>query len=105
MSNSDLVIRFPVGNLIRKILFKGCGSKIVSNGFNLLVLLSYVRYAIFIKRFITIDGIKYVNFFRTGLICIIVTSSDLILKKIRKFSSKVKFRRFRFKREDKKPLR
>jgi hypothetical protein len=105
MPNSDLVIRFPVGNLIRKILFKGCGSKIVSNGFNLLVLLSYVRYAIFIKRFIAIYGIKYLNFFRTKLICIVVTGSNLILKKIRKFSSKVKFRRFRFKRKAKKPLR
>lgn len=78
MPNSDLVIRFPVGNLIRKILFKGCGSKIINNGFNLLVLLGYVRYAIFIKRFIAIYGIKYVNFFRTKLIWIVVTGSNLI---------------------------
>ena len=33
------------------------GSKILSNGFNLLVLLSYVKYAIFIKRFIATYGI------------------------------------------------
>nr|WPV76536.1 hypothetical protein [Naviculales sp.] len=105
MPNSDLIIRFPVENLIRKILLKGCGSKILKNGFNVLVLLSYVRYAIFLKRFISIYGIKYVNFFRTKLICIVVTGSKLILKKIRKFSSKVKFRRFRFKRKTNKPLR
>ena len=105
MPNSDLVIRFPVGNLIRKILFKACGSKILSNGFNLLILLSYVRYAIFIKRFIAIYGIKYVNFFRTKLTCIVVRSSKLVLKKIHKFISKVKFRRFKLKRKVKKPLR
>ena len=105
MPNSDLVIRFPVGNLIRKILFKGAGSKILSNGFNLLVLLSYVRSAIFIKKFIAIYGVKYINFFRSKLISIVVAASNLILKKIRRFSSKVKFRRFRFKRKAKKSLR
>jgi len=79
MSNSDLVIRFPVGNLLRKIVFKGCGSKILNNGLNLLLLVSYIRYAMFIKKFIAIYGVKYVNLFRTNLIRIVVRYIKLIL--------------------------
>ena len=89
MPNNDLVIRFPAGNLIRKIFFKGCGSKILINGFNLLVLLNYVKYAIFIKRFIATYGIKYVHFFRTKLIHIVVTGSQLVLTRIHKLRPKL----------------
>jgi hypothetical protein len=32
MTNSDLGIRFPIGDLIRKIFFKGCGLQILKYG-------------------------------------------------------------------------
>ena len=35
MPNNDLGIRFPVGNLLKKIVFKDCGSKILNCGINL----------------------------------------------------------------------
>ena len=96
MPNSDLIIRFPLGNLVRKIVFKGCGSKLLQNGLNLLLLVSYIRYAMFIKKFIAIYGVKYVNLFRTNLIRIIVRGIKLILNKIgkikRKINSKIRFK-------------
>ena len=88
MSNSDLVLRFPVG----KIVFKGCGSKILNNGLNLLLLVSYIRYAMFIKKFIAIYGVKYVNLFRTNLIRIIVRGIKSILNKIGEIRRKIKLK-------------
>jgi hypothetical protein len=47
MPNSDLVIRFPVGSLIKRVSFKGQGSKILEKGLNLALLFFSIRYSLF----------------------------------------------------------
>ena len=88
MLNSDFVIRFPIGNLVRKIIFKGCGSEIFKSSFNLLLIASYVKYALVIKNFINQSGIKYIVLFRNTFIKIVIKNSKSIFLKIAKIRKK-----------------
>ena len=101
MPNGNLVIEFSVRDVIKKIIFKGCGGKIIKYGLNILALASYVRYAMFIKELISKHGIKYVNLFKNTCIKIILKHAKFLLKEIGKIKTKIRSR-FNWKRKSKK---
>ena len=106
MPNSDLVIRFPVGSLIKKVIFKGQGSKILEKGLNIALLFFYIHYSLFMKRFLTQYGMKYLSVFQTKLIRIVVRSFKSIRNKINRIKIKIssKFNRFKSKRKRKRKV-
>ena len=56
--------------------------KIFNCGINILLLASYIRYSMFIKQFIIIYGVKYINLFKINSIRIIVRCVKSILRSI-----------------------